>query len=207
MDKFIEKRLKKKSVILDAMRRLISEGKASACSMEEIAKAAGIGKGSVYYYYSSKREIEIDLFHGIRKNFVESCQHILDSQASALEKMKNVFAAYFSQPVDFTMDEYLHLPQNADVHQSLLAVIVESTSSVIAKIVKQGVDEGIFHCSDPEEYAYFFVGAFTFLFDAGIFKLTKEQALRKLTYFAEMADKTLGVEPGTHSLIFALPDS
>lgn len=47
----------KKILILNAMEELIVEDKGMACTVSDIAKQAGIGKGSIYYYFKSKEEI------------------------------------------------------------------------------------------------------------------------------------------------------
>lgn len=40
--------------ILEALRTLLETKKISQISVSEIAQTAGIGKGSIYYYFSSK---------------------------------------------------------------------------------------------------------------------------------------------------------
>lgn len=47
----------KRDLILDALQELMSGSSAQAISVSEIAQKAGIGKGSIYYYFSSKNEI------------------------------------------------------------------------------------------------------------------------------------------------------
>ena len=47
----------KKDLILDAMQELMNKSNAQTISVSDIAKKAGIGKGSIYYYFKSKEEI------------------------------------------------------------------------------------------------------------------------------------------------------
>ena len=48
----------KYDIILDATRELMcSKGSVSDITVDMIAKRAGIGKGSIYYYFGSKDEI------------------------------------------------------------------------------------------------------------------------------------------------------
>lgn len=44
----------KKDMILDAMQELMGSANVQAISVSDIAQKAGIGKGSIYYYFSSK---------------------------------------------------------------------------------------------------------------------------------------------------------
>jgi AcrR family transcriptional regulator len=197
----MDKREKKKALILDAMRKLISEGRAADCSVSEIAKAADIGKGSVYYYYDSKREIEMDLFYRTYGNFIKNCEGIIETQANALEKLKNLFATYYSQSVDIAMDNYLHLPQNMDMHQKVLALLVNLVSPIFSKILEQGISEGVFKCDKPDGYAQIFICVLAFMFDIGIFELTEEDSFNKLLAFAELMERGLGLEKGTLSFM------
>ena len=47
----------KRDQILDSLRELLENEDIAHISVSEIAKNAGIGKGSIYYYFSSKDEI------------------------------------------------------------------------------------------------------------------------------------------------------
>jgi len=196
----MNKREKKRALILDAMEKLIIEDKAADCSVSEIAKTAGIGKGSIYYYYRSKREIEIDLYYKTFGGFVENCEHIPNIQGNALEKMKILFKTYYSQTLNLAIDNYLHLPQNMDMHQKVLSKLVETISPILSKIIECGVGEGIFDCDKPSEYAQFYVCIFTFLFDEGIFDMSEEEALIKLMAISELMER--GLKAKTNSLSF-----
>ena len=47
----------KYDLILDALQRLLAERSVQTISVSDIAQAAGIGKGSIYYYFPSKDAI------------------------------------------------------------------------------------------------------------------------------------------------------
>ena len=47
----------KRERILDAMQELMRTASAQAISVSDIAQKAGIGKGSIYYYFPSKNNI------------------------------------------------------------------------------------------------------------------------------------------------------
>lgn len=49
--------MKKYDRILDALQRLLENQTLQNISVSDIAKAAGIGKGSIYYYFPSKEAI------------------------------------------------------------------------------------------------------------------------------------------------------
>ena len=51
------KKQNKRDLILDTMQSLMSQNLASTATVSDIAKHAGIAKGGIYYYFSSKDEI------------------------------------------------------------------------------------------------------------------------------------------------------
>jgi AcrR family transcriptional regulator len=195
------KRKDKRALILDAMEKIICEGNAEKCSVDEIAKVAGIGKGSIYYYYNSKRDIEMDIYFRAFNGFVENCQEIPETEMKVLEKLKTLFKTYYSQTLNLTIDDYLHLPQNMDMHQKVLAMLVDSISPILTKILEQGNEEGVFDCDMPDEYANIYVCVFAFLFDPGIFKLTPEETFSKLNAFAGVMEKSLKAKKGSLSFM------
>jgi len=195
------KRKDKKALILDAMEKIIGDGNAEGCSVDEIAKVAGIGKGSVYYYYRSKRDIEMDLYFRTFGGFVEHCQNIPETEMKAMEKLKSLFKTYYDQALGLSLDSYLHLPQNMDMHQKVLALLVESITPILSKILKQGIEEGVLDCDMPDEFANIFVCVFAFLFDPGIFELNVDETLNKLSAFAEVMERALKAKKGSLSFM------
>ena len=196
-----EKQRGKRASVLDAMEKLILEGKAASCSVTEIAKAANMGKGSLYYYYSSKREIEIGLYYRTYGGFIEKCRCVLETKSNATEKLKSLFATYYGQVVDPAIDGYLHLPQNMDMHQKVLAKLVNTVSPILAEIIRQGVSEKVFDCGMPDDYAVICVCVLTFLFDTGIFNLSEEEIFKKLAVLAEISERSLKMDKGCLSFM------
>jgi len=190
------KRKDKKALILDAMEKIIGDGNAEGCSVDEIAKVAGIGKGSVYYYYKSKREIEMDLYLRTFGGFIEHCMNIPETEMKALEKLKALFKTYYDQALGLNLDSYLHLPQNMDMHQKVLSLLVENITPILSKILQQGTEEGAIDCDMPDEFANIFVCVFAFLFDPGIFRLEVDETLNKLSAFSEVMERALKIKKG-----------
>lgn len=193
---------KKETLILNAMESLLVDGKGLSCTVSEIARTAGIGKGSIYYYFESKEEIAKALILRIYSDFIENCKSILDIKLNALEKLKLLFKTYYNQSANSAIDTYLHLPQNADMHQKSLAQIVIKMSPIVSKILEQGVNENIFQCTAPNEYAQIIVTVLAFLFDYGIFKQIPEDTYSKMKAFANILEKSLNVEKGQFSFLY-----
>ncbi len=192
----------KKTRILNAMESLLIAGNGISCSVSEIAKTAGIGKGSVYYYFNSKEEIAAALIARIYGGFIDNCNSVLNTPLNALDKLRLLFKTYYGNSVDFTIDAYLHLPQNADMHQKSLAHIVLNMSPIVSQILEQGAKEGILVCNAPTEHAQIILTVLAFLFDYGIFEQNPSEVKKKLKAFSEMLEKSLSIEQGFFSFLF-----
>lgn len=195
--------MNKRELILDTMQELLREGNAGTASVSDIAKRAGIAKGGMYYYFRSKEEVLDALVERQYAEIIDSCHAIIDaSNEHALAKFVLLLTSYRSSFVDSSLDQYLHSPQNAAIHQKSLAKILLALSPIISDLIEQGIREKIFVCEHPEEYAEIIMSVFTFLLDPGIFPWTPEQILTKLKALATLLDKGLGAKDGSFSFLF-----
>ncbi|AZV56937.1 TetR/AcrR family transcriptional regulator [Clostridium sp. AWRP] len=190
--------MNKRELILDAMMDLLVEGKGAACSVSDIAKKAGIGKGSIYYYFKSKEEIFDALVERIYNEIIDKCKILIDNaQVNAIEKLSLFIQNYRSSRRLSSIDTYLHQQHNAAIHQKSLAKILSSLSPIIADIIKQGVDEKLFQCDKPEETAEIILSTYCFLFDPGIFSWTHEQVYNKTKALADLLERGLMAPKGS----------
>ncbi len=193
----------KKERILNALRELFREGKAGTASVSDIAKKAGIAKGLMYYYFRSKEEVMDALILREYEDIIASCNEIVvQSGGSAIEKLALLVKSYRGAYMDETLDEYLHMPQNAAIHQKSLAQILSSLSKVVTCIVEQGIEEGVFTCGYPGGYAEVVMSVLTFLLDPGIFPRSGEEYLIRLRALAEMSEKWLGTQEGSFGFLY-----
>ena len=78
----------KKAMIIEAAEQLFHRFGYGKTSLDDIAREAGLGKGTIYYYFDSKEDI-----------FFEVAQHHSDQFYAKLQKIlskENTFAAKFS---------------------------------------------------------------------------------------------------------------
>lgn len=197
--------MNKRDLILNTMRELFKEGIAGTASVSDITKRAGIAKGGLYYYFHSKEEVMDALVEREYEDIIKNCRQIIDeSKLNALGKFALLYSSYTGSYVDPSLDEYLHMPQNAALHQKSLAQILVSLSTIVTDIIKQGMDEGIFTCEYPEEYAEFLLSALAFLLDPGIFKWSKAQVFIKVKALADIFEKGLCAEKGSFSFLYEI---
>jgi TetR/AcrR family fatty acid metabolism transcriptional regulator len=105
--KVIDKKEKKDQIIEAALREFSKKGFART-TINDIANAAGIGKGTVYEYFAHKEEIIQHAFMHFMRTFEINFQEVLISNVPALEKFKQILTG-FSGFIDSDSKELLEL--------------------------------------------------------------------------------------------------
>lgn len=98
-----EKKQKTKQAIMDAAITLFSTNGFENTSIEELAKVAGVGKGTVYGYFQTKKEI----LHAF-------CDYELDQIHKELVKRANPDAPILDQVLTIYMTEFNHVTRNKE---------------------------------------------------------------------------------------------
>jgi len=98
-----EKKQKTKQAIMDAAITLFSANGFENTSIEELAKVAGVGKGTVYGYFQTKKEI----LHAF-------CDYELDQIHKELVKQANPDAPILEQVLTIYMTEFNHVTRNKE---------------------------------------------------------------------------------------------
>ena len=97
------KKRRTKQAILEAAISLFSENGYECTSIEHIAKIAGVGKGTVYSYFHTKKDII--------KGF---CEYELEKIHLKLVKRSNQDASILEQMLIIYMTEFNHVTQNKE---------------------------------------------------------------------------------------------
>lgn len=196
-------KIDKRELIISTMQSLLREGRAGTASVSDIAKRAGIAKGGIYYYFRSKEEIIDELVDRQYSKIISDCREIVEkSSFRAPERLGLLLSSYRSSLVDRSLDVYLHLQENAYIHQKSLAKILMELAPIVTSIIEQGIREGDFSCDYPREYAEIVLSVFTFLLDPGIFQWTKDEVINKMKALADILEKGLGAGKGAFSFFY-----
>ncbi len=97
------KKQRKKKAIVEAAISLFSAQGYENTSIEQIARAAGVGKGTVYSYFQTKK----DLIKGF-------CEYELEKIHLELVKRSNREATILEQMLTIYMTEFHHVTQNRE---------------------------------------------------------------------------------------------
>jgi AcrR family transcriptional regulator len=86
--------------ILAAARQLLDQRGLEAMTMEEIATAAGVAKGTLYLYFQSKDDLILALFTLVGENILKDVEAVLQAPgmpAEKLRRMVSVLLEYLSR--------------------------------------------------------------------------------------------------------------
>jgi len=201
----------KKEQIFDAMEQLLLTVPSGEISVDAIAKQAGIGKGSIYYYFKSKDEIlsaviERSYRRAIREYFNSiSAEKNALKNMPALEKIKRLFQNLIKE--DFQNNEQnlivtLHLTDDLTLHKKMKYIAVQEIAPILTDLLKQGIAEGSIETDTPKESAEIIVAVFTFFLDDTIFPETPTSMKNKLKIFARVLETSLKTEEGSFDFLY-----
>lgn len=145
--------------ILDALQQLMVDKSMSNISVSDIAAKAGIGKGSVYYYFPSKEAI-LDAL--IRRNYeapLQTAKNLADQtnippftrMATLFQACRSSAAAFLKQ--DNEKSRSISIQESAYLHQKYLNYLIFELKPNLSKIIEQGIAAGEIHFEYPDALA------------------------------------------------------
>ncbi|NLL79646.1 MAG: TetR/AcrR family transcriptional regulator [Clostridiales bacterium] len=148
----------KSDQILDALQTLLVEKKIQDISVSEIAQTAGIGKGSIYYYFPSKDAILDALIERNYKQPMETAKHLAEQKdISPFTRMAMIFQACRNISGEFHAQNSKTAPtddkEQAFLHQKYLHYLVTELKPVLTDIICQGIECGSIHFDYPAALA------------------------------------------------------
>lgn len=144
--------------ILDALQTLMVSKNMQTITVSEIAQTAGIGKGSIYYYFSSKEAILEALIERNYKKPLETAKDLakrmdippFTRMAMILQACRNSSIAYRRQdaePVSISAKEQAYL------HHKYINYLISELKPELAAIIEQGIASGEIHFDYPAALA------------------------------------------------------
>ena len=79
----------KREQILDGAKRVFMEQGFEAASMNDITRAAGVSKGTIYVYFENKEDLFGDMIERERRKLTETVRHALDGDQPLEQALKD----------------------------------------------------------------------------------------------------------------------
>lgn len=174
-------------------------------TVDMIAKNAGIGKGSIYYYFESKEEIIDAVIERSYSSAIREYFKVTENCSGTYEKLKMLFASMIRkefQDNSRNLITSLHVQDDIILHYKLMMTAIKTVSPILTEILKDGVTDGELHTETPAESAEMIVAMLTFLLNRSFFPSDDESMYRKLKLYAHVLETCLETEKGSFSFLF-----
>lgn len=193
----------RRAEILQAASELFQEIGYESTSVDSIVRSAGIAKGTFYYYFKSKDEVLAALAQQLCAEMVARSQIIADDpQLGAIEKFCAIIASQ-NQTVEAgqALVEDLHRPENRALHERSNIETVLAFGPILAAVVEQGNQEGVFQVDDPLSTVQFILAGSLFLFGHQMFSWTPEEQAARMQAMLLLIERTFGAVAGSFAAV------
>ncbi len=160
---------KKQEIIKIALHLFLENGYENT-SIHTILQAASISKGAMYHYFISKEDVLDAVINFVIDQDASRFQTIMDDKnISAVEKLQMLITSGEKPPDVSEATLYAERNKNSIFDYRSKELSLKRTVPDIAKIIKQGVEEGIFYTDYPDEMAECF-----YILTRSLFEVSKE---------------------------------
>lgn len=168
--KVVDKKEKKDLIIEAAIREFIKKGFPKT-TISDIAKAAGIGKGTVYEYFSTKEEIINQTFEFFVRSLGMDFEAVLISGLPPREKLVRIFEGFIDfmdsqaqDMIELMFDFWSESMKSTDQSKNLIykemKKFYQAYRTIFADIIVEGMSAGTFRKDiNPSSAASMVVGA------------------------------------------------
>jgi AcrR family transcriptional regulator len=144
--------------ILDAALAVFAEHGLAGARLEDIARRAGLSKGTIYLYFPNKEELFREVIRTSVIAFIEQAEEFFASAQSpvvALEKWMEGYWTWLRSPVFPVMHRLVtsELRNFPDVAAFYAKEVVERAQRLVRGILQRGMETGDFREMDPAEAA------------------------------------------------------
>lgn len=189
---------KRRSELLGiAYKKFLAQGYENT-SVDEIIKAAGIAKGTFYYYFTSKEQMLEEVIVGMIAEEAEAAERVLSSQLSVPQKILGIIAAVRPAQDEQHIKEVLNRPENVLMHKKIGEHLFNVIVPLLSRAVEEGVQCGLFDCDHIPERVRMLLVLSSELFDKADFTAADADV------FIDVMEKLLGAAPGTMGLIHTI---
>jgi AcrR family transcriptional regulator len=189
----------RKNEILDAADELFAQKGYDGTSTNDILEKVGIARGTLYHHFKSKEEIMDALIERYSLRLLSKAKEIAEDRSIPIVEriIRVVMALNFSGGSSRQIMEHIHKPQNALMHRKLERVVIRSVTPIMAGIIREGVEQGIFHTPYPYECMEMVVVYANTVFDDDMVPITDEERAARIQALIFHVERMLGARSGS----------
>ncbi len=187
--------------ILDALQELLEKRKLQTISVSEIAHTAGIGKGSIYYYFPSKDAIFDALVERSYEQPLKTAKTLsAQTDISPFTRMAMIFQACRNSSAEFLKSEDSEgegAQEKAFLHQKYMNHIITELKPVLTEIIRQAIDSGVIHFGSPEALAEIVLIVLTVKMDNTLVPSPRKEVENTIAALVSLLEKGTENPPGS----------
>jgi AcrR family transcriptional regulator len=204
----------RRSEILDTAQTLFYSKGYRQTSVRDIIDSVGIAKGTFYHYFPSKNQLLDELVERMLGYTLQLAEPIVeDEHLDALQKLHLFFGTIENWKIDNRpflkelMRAYFH-DGNIVLRQRMKSASVAAMAQPLAKIARQGIEEGVFDTGYPDDIGEIMLAIGQTLVENLAFLLLEdgssedklELAKRKVAVTNNSLERLLGAPAGSVNL-------
>lgn len=185
--------------IIDAFQELLENKDIQHISVNQIAEKAGIGKGSIYYYFSSKDDILDALIQRVYADTVSLAKQLeVQTDLSASRRIAQIFNSSRNASQEFIKKSAAakehestlgRIYDGAFIHQQFMSHIIKELKPSFSEIISQGIQTGEVKFDYPEELADIILIVLTVKIDNTLSPSSEEDITRSLQALISLLEK------------------
>ncbi len=196
--------MKKYEQILDALQQLLENAAIQSISVSDIAKQAGMGKGSIYYYFPSKEAI-LDAL--IERNYelpLKTAKKLAaQTEISPFTRMAMILQACRTSSAAFLSrgstdsSAGTNAQNSAFLQQKYMNHLISELKPALTEIIKQGIESGEIHFEYPAALAEIVLIVLAVKLNNTFLSSTAEDSEDTIRGLVSLLEKGTGIPEGT----------
>jgi AcrR family transcriptional regulator len=207
--------LVRREAFVDAALRLTQTKGYEQTSIQDVLDAVDASRGAFYHYFDSKQALLEAMVDRIADAALVTVAPVVDDpDLAAIPKLERFFSgiAQFKTDRKALMVEFIKVwrsDDNAIMREKVRRTLVDRVAAILARIIEQGMGEGVFAIDSPGETAAILMLLTTGFQDTAtdLFlarqanRITFEEAERAMTSFTHAFERVLGARRGSIHIV------
>ena len=207
--------LVRREAFVDAALRLTQTKGYEQTSIQDVLDAVDASRGAFYHYFDSKQALLEAMVDRIADAALFTVAPVVDDpDLDAIPKLELFFSgiAQFKTDRKALMVEFIKVwrsDDNAIMREKVRRTLVDRVAAILARIIEQGMGEGVFAIDSPGETAAILMLLTTGFQDTAtdLFlarqanRITFEEAERAMTSFTHAFERVLGARRGSIHIV------
>lgn len=144
----------KQTKILAVASQLFDRFGPKKATIDDIARAAGLGKGTIYLYFKSKDEIFLSVVRAELKTLLEQIRVALTAGGTTEDRLRRYMSVRFGH-LEAMLARYHHrmeIVQESHEQPGMLQLrndYIRSEAELVRELIESGISRGELSCADP----------------------------------------------------------